>query len=75
MRATGLTSLQRREFRDRPAALLSDPGTPPALAAAAAVIAGEPRRVLRELDSADPDARSAPDWADLRTLASALDVN
>ena len=75
MNVAELASLQRRDLRDQPAALLSDPDTPPVLAAAAALIAGEPRRALGALNRADVDTRSAPDWAAIRTLASALEVN
>jgi hypothetical protein len=70
-----LSSFLRRDLRDKPAALLSDPDTPPLLAAAAAIIAGEPRRALGMVDSVDGEARSAPDWVAIRALATALEVN
>ena len=75
MNEVRLSSFLRRDLRDKPAALLSDPDTPPLLAAAAAIIAGEPRRALAMVDSVDGEARAAPAWVAIRALAIALEVN
>jgi hypothetical protein len=73
--ASRMASLQRRDLRDLPAVLLSDPTVPAVVAATASLIAGEPRRALALLDTVGADARSAPDWAAIHNLATILDVN
>ena len=68
------TSVLRRDLRDRPTGLLDD-GVPWRIAAAAALLAGEPQRAFAVLKQADPAARSSPEWAALHNLAYWLEVN